>query len=114
MLPNWFPTSTLHTWRSLAHSQVSTDFPVVSLVSHFSWFTLFMTFYKSLPFHFLSTAKSYLHPPLPVPWQLALFLPVNFRLLRPRPYRPLSLLSLHHTISCILRNCSPCTKHPMA
>src|SRR6266481_3400726 len=70
MLLNWFPTSMLHTQRSLAHSQVSTDFPVVSLVSHFSWFTLFMTFYKSLPFHFLSTAKSYLHPPLPAPWQL--------------------------------------------
>src|SRR6266481_8671498 len=70
MLPNWFPTSTLHTRRSLAHSQVSTDFPVVSLVSHFSWFTLFMTFYKSFPFHFLSTSKSYLHPPMPFPWQL--------------------------------------------
>src|SRR6266481_838709 len=82
MLLNWFLTSTLRTWRSLAHSQVSTDFPVVSLVSHFSWFTLFMTYYKSLPFHFLSTAKSYLYPPLPAPWQLPCPFPAS-RLLAP-------------------------------
>src|SRR6266481_6710306 len=44
-LPNLFPISMLHTRQSLAHSQVSTDFPVVSLVSHFF---LVHTFYDFL------------------------------------------------------------------
>src|SRR6266481_6199038 len=70
MLLNWFPTSTLRTRRNLAPSQVSTDFPVVSLVSHFFLVHTFYDFYKSFPFQFLSTARSYLHPPLPFPWPL--------------------------------------------
>src|SRR6266481_5843710 len=52
MLPNLFLTSTLCTWRSLAHSQVSTDSPVVSLVSHLFLVHTFYDFLQvpSIPF----------------------------------------------------------------
>src|SRR6266481_2558820 len=70
MLPNWFPTSTQHTRRNLVHSQDSTDFLVVFLVSHFSLVHTFYDFYKSFPLQSLITARSSLHPPLPIPWSL--------------------------------------------
>src|SRR6266481_1605563 len=116
MLPNWFPTSMLLHWRSLAHSQVSTDFPVVSLVSHFFLVHTFYDFLQvfSIPFPIYCKVISTSSPAI----SLTTSFPFSCQSTSGSSDQGLTDLSACSPstapISRILRKRSPCTKHPMA
>src|SRR6266481_8000304 len=106
----------LHTWRNLAHSQVSTDFPVVSLVSQFFLVHTFYDFLQvfSIPFPIYCKVISTSSPAI----SLATSLPFSCWSTSSSSDQGLTDLSACSPstapISHVLRNRSPHTKHPMA
>src|SRR6266481_3825517 len=106
----------LRTWQSLAHSQVSTDFLVVSLVSHFFLVHTFYDFLQvfSIPFPIYCKVISTSSPAI----SLTTSLPFSCWSTSSSSDQGLTNLSACSPstmpISHILRNHSPRMKHPMA